>query len=804
MSGPPDGWSVLACPVEDSLRRTRLSVAVLTVAAAAVVGLPTAASANPDDPAEPAAPAADVPVQLLTMNDFHGRISETTGGDSLLFVNDGGVGPDGKPGTPDDGSITVGGSANIATTIREAKAAFAGAGGTEQSSLFVGAGDLISASPFNSSVFKDEPTIEVLDTMGLDASSVGNHEFDRGTTELKRISAATDGYEAAHGGAVTACQGVTPGKDGCWTDSTGQLFDGADFDYLAANVVSRSTGDPLLPPYQVFDAGSGKKIALIGVVTETTPTIVSPAGIADVQFLDEADAVNRWVPQLQAQGIQAIGVLVHEGGSNTGADSRDRNGCAQLTGPIVDINARVSPAVDLIVSAHSHQAYDCLLADPAGNPRLVTQAGYYGRLVNDIRLTIDGTTGDVERFCAAYTAANVSVTRSKPDPAVAAVVKYWNDKSAEAGNRVVGSATADVPRAGSYQDTDNDPATPPVFVENRGGESSLGNLVAQAQLEGARNDPSQLQPVIAFMNPGGLRTDLAGGEVTYSELYNIQPFGNTVNSTTLDGADIRAVLEQQFQAAIPGTSPAAGNGPRNSTLVLGTSAGFSYSYDLSQPYGQRIDPASIALDGRPIVAGQSYRVVMNSFLATGGDSFTAFTRGTSAATGPVDVDTAVAYFQAHSPVAPPTSDHGKATTFTAPPAPATGLGGGTATPPPVTSLPGATAVAGPGRVGPNCDAAAVISDDTPFRGNRVTVTGTKFAAGEEVTFTLDTGAVLGTASADDAGTVTVTPRVPVTLPAGTYTVTLTGAATGETASDTFRLDPLWLEILTRLREMFHR
>jgi 5'-nucleotidase len=775
------------------VRRTRLSVAVLAVASAAVVGLPAAASASPPVPTTPAAPAADIPVQLLAMNDFHGRISETTGGDSLLFVNDGGVGPDGKAGTADDGSITVGGAANVATTLKSAKAAFATSGGTEQGSLFVGAGDLISASPFNSSVFKDEPTIEVLDAMGLDVSSVGNHEFDRGTTELKRISAATDGYERDHGGTVTACQGVTPDVDGCWTDSTGERFDGADFDYLAANVVSTTTGDPLLPPYQVFDVGGGKKLGLIGVVTKTTPTIVSPAGIADVDFLDEADAVNRWVPVLQAQGIEAIGVLVHEGGSNTGADSKDRNGCAQLTGPIVDINNRVSPAVDLIVSAHSHQAYDCLLDDPAGTPRLVTQAGFYGRLVNDIRLTIDGNTGDVERFCAPYTGNNLPVTRGNPDPKVATIVQYWAARSADAGNAVVGSATQDIPRAGSVQDTDNDPATPPVFVENRGGESSLGNLVAQAQLEGARNDPSQGDPVIAFMNPGGLRTDLAGGEVTYSELYNIQPFGNTVNTTTLTGADIRAVLEQQFQVG----------GPRNSTLVLGTSDGFSYSYDLSQPYGQRIDPASITLNGDAIVADQPYRVVMNSFLATGGDSFTAFTRGTNPATGPVDVDTAVAYFRAHSPVAPPAANHGTPTTFTTAPAPATGLGGGTTTPPAVLTVPGTSAVNGPGVIGENCNAAAVISDDTPYRGDEVTVTGTGFAAGEQVTATLETGAVLGSAQADGNGTVTVTHRVPFVLTAGTHTVTLTGANTGETASDTFTLDPLWLELIKRLYAAFH-
>src|SRR3712207_6507802 len=320
------------------------------------------------------------------MNDFHGRISETEGGDSELIDAAG-------------NTLVVGGSAHVASTADAARAAFVAAGGTPEASLFVGAGDLISASPFNSSVFKDEPTIEVLDAMGLDVSSVGNHEFDRGTEELKRISAATDEYELEHGGLVEACEGVVVGETGCF--GTGEHeFDGADFPYLAANVVSRETGAPLLPPFQVFDVGGGKQLALIGVVTETTPTIVSPAGIADVEFIDEATAVNQWVPVLQEAGIEAIGVLVHEGGENTGLDAVDPSGCDQLTGPIVDINAATDAAVDVIISAHTHQAYDCVLVDPAGQPRLVTQAGFYGRLLGDIRLTIDGETGDVERICA--------------------------------------------------------------------------------------------------------------------------------------------------------------------------------------------------------------------------------------------------------------------------------------------------------------------------------------------------------------------------------------------------------------------
>ncbi|MBB3678496.1 5'-nucleotidase C-terminal domain-containing protein [Modestobacter versicolor] len=755
-------------------------MAALTVAAAAVVGLPAVASASPAGPGKPAAPAADVPVQLMTVNDFHGRINQPTGADGQGIQ----PGVDGAYGTADDVAVPVGGAATLAATVDEATAAFVAAGGTESSSLLVGLGDVVGASPFESSVFRDESTLEVVNAMGMDVSVVGNHEFDRGTEELRRISGATDGQATDD---VTACEGVDPGVTGCFTDSTGEQFGGTDFPYLAANVVSKETGEPMLPAYEVIEVGGGQRIGFIGVVTDTTPTIVSPGGIADVDFLDEAEAINRYVPELQAEGVEAIVALVHEGGDNTGANGADPNGCDQLSGDVVGINEDASAAVDLIVTAHSHQAYNCLLEDPAGQPRLVTQAEYYGRMFTDIRLTIDGTTGDVERYCADYRAANTLVVRDGEDAGIAGIVGFWTAQAAEAGNRVVGEATADIRRAGFF----NPDGT---FTAVRDGESSLGNLVAEMQLQALRQDPSFGDPAIAFMNPGGLRTDVLAGEVTYSELFNVQPFGNTVNVVTLTGADIRAVLEQQFQAG----------GPRGSRLQLGTSQGFAYEYDLSQPYGQRVDPATITLDEVVIDPAAEYRVAANSFLIGGGDSFTAFTRGTDPATGPVDVDTAVAYFEANSPVSPPAPDHGTAVTFTTAPAPATGLGGTTAPPAEVGTVAGTSGLTGPEGVGPNCDAAAVISDDTPFRGDKLTVTGTAFAPGEKVTATLNTGAVLGTATVRADGTVVVTKRVPVVLPAGTYTVTLTGSATGETASDTFTLDPVWRELLKRLAELLGR
>ena len=596
------------------MRRTRLTIAG-TLAAATVVGLPAAASAAPED----------VTVQLVAMNDFHGRISTTTGSDSQLLTA---PGPDGAYGTPDDVVTTVGGAADVAATVESVQTSFQDTTEGPHDSFFVGAGDLISASPFESSVYKDEPTIEVLNAMGLDASSVGNHEFDRGTEELRRISAATDGTYTDD---VTACEGVVVGVDGCF-GTDGHEFEGAHFPYLAANVVSNETDQPMLPPYQVFTTPANQEIALIGVVTETTPTIVSPTGIADVHFIDEADAVNTWVPKLQAMGIEAIGVLIHEGGTVGNAMPTAYDGCAGLTGPIIDINSRIDPAVDLILSAHTHNAYNCKLDDPSGAPRLVTQAGYYGRLVTDIRLSLDRTTGDVDRT-ATYQATNVPVARTAPDPDVQGIVDYWNARASETGNVVVGTVTGDLLRARNGT----------TVVRND--ESVLGTFVADAQLAAAQARPELGAPVVAFMNPGGLRTDITAGEVTYRELFDVQPFSNTVNTVTLTGAAIDDVLEQQFRGA-----------DATSDLVLSTSDGFAYSYNRALPEGDRVLDCSITIGGVPVDPAGTYRVAANSFLLGGGDSFTAFTTGSGPVTGPVDVDTAVEYLQGKT-LTPPAGDH---------------------------------------------------------------------------------------------------------------------------------------------------
>jgi 5'-nucleotidase len=389
------------------LHRPLLAIALV---AAAVVGVPPVAAAAP--------PGKD-PVQVLAINDFHGRISPTTGDESRLPTAPGPDGVFGRSGggERDDVVTQVGGAANMATLVQERRADFRRGAGGSAASFFVGVGDLIGESPPESATYKDEPTVEVLNALGLDVAAVGNHEFDLGLQELRRLSAATDGR---FGDDIAACQGVTPGVDGCFGQAE-HAFTGANFPYLAANILSPGTGEPILPPFEVLFTPRGVRVALIGVMRESTATSERPEGLANVVFREEADAVNRLVPQLRSEGIEAIGVLLHAGGQRPAGDI---NSCEALDGAVVDINQRITPAVDFIVSADTHEAYNCMLPVPGGEPRLVTQAGSYGQMVTDVRLTLDRGTGDVDR-AATYAATNVPVTREAPDAGVRAIVDYW-------------------------------------------------------------------------------------------------------------------------------------------------------------------------------------------------------------------------------------------------------------------------------------------------------------------------------------------------------------------------------------------
>nr|AYM53225.1 5'-nucleotidase domain protein [Cystobacter sp.] len=519
-------------------------------------------------------------VQLLAFNDLHGNLEPPSGSNGTVPT----------PGA--DGStvnVNAGGAAFFATHIEQLRA-------QNPNTVVVAAGDLIGASPLISGIFHDEPTIAVLNQIGLDITSVGNHEFDDGRDELLRMQ---------NGG----CHPV----DGC---QSGTSFPGAKFKYLSANVFTNAaTRETLLPAYEIREF-EGVKVAFIGMTLEGTPGIVNPTGIAGLTFQDEADTVNALVPGLKAQGVEAIGVLIHEGGYPAAKLYDD---CQGVSGPILDIVARLDPEVDFIHSGHTHEAYNCVI-----NGRRVTSAASYGRIITQMDLVLDTGTKDV----VSVEAHNHVVTRDAANPTVDAMVKDYATRAAPLANRVIGKTPVDL-------------KIPPrtTIPSGQSGESLLGNAIADAFLEATR-DADKGGAVIAVTNPGGVRADIPAGDITYGQAYTVQPFANSVTTLTLTGAQIHEMLEQQFQ----GTN----------TRILQVSAGFTYSWSASAPVGKKVDPASIRLNGATLDPAASYRVTQTNYLAAGGDGFSVFTQGQDLRTGPIDIDAFAAYLEAHNPLTPPT------------------------------------------------------------------------------------------------------------------------------------------------------
>ena len=525
-----------------------------------------------------AAPPGSVNVQILALNDFHGNLLPPSGSSGRV------------------GTIDAGGVEYLATHINNLRA-------LNPNTVVVSAGDMIGASPLLSALFHDEPTIEAFNLIGLDYNAVGNHEFDEGAAELIRMQ---------EGG----CHPV----DGCLD---GDDFAGADFRYLAANVVYEKNGKPIFPAYKIRSF-AGAKVAFIGMTLEGTPTIVTPSGVAGLRFLDEAETVNALVPQLKKQGIETIVVLIHEGGFQVPSSS-PINSCSGISGPVVDIVNNFDDEVDVVISGHTHQPYNCVI-----DGKIVTSAFSFGRLVTKVDLTIDRASGEV----VTMTADNRIVTRDVPkDSLLTALIDKYNAIAAPLANRVIGSITADITR-----------------TTNAAGESALGDVIADAQL--AATAPAGFgEAVVAFMNSGGIRADLtyassaAGegdGNVTYGEAFTVQPFGNSLVTMTLTGAQIDTLLEQQF----------IGCDGQTANRILQVSNGFTYSWSLGAPACSKVDPTTIMIGGVPVDPAASYRVTVNSFLADGGDGFIVLIQGTDRLGGAVDTDALEAYFVANSPVAP--------------------------------------------------------------------------------------------------------------------------------------------------------
>lgn len=514
---------------------------------------------------------AAVEVHLLAINDFHGNLDPPSGG---VFVVD-------RANPQARATVPGGGAPRLATAVQELS--------QRPNTVMVAAGDMIGASPLLSSLFHDEPTIEALSQMGLAITTVGNHEFDEGWQELRRMQ---------NGGChpVDGCKGPKP-------------FEGAKFEYLAASTyLDDST--TLFPPYAIRQFG-GVKVGFIGLTLEGTPDVITPAARAGITFKDEAETVNALVPQLQAKGVQAIVVLLHEGGYTTSA----QDDCRGLTGTITDIVPKFDKAVDVVVSGHTNGIYICNV-----DGRLVTSAGAYGTRLTDITLMIDPKSGDV--IGAKGRDVPIAETAFAEDKTQVDLISAYRKQAEPLMKRPVGAVTEGITRRGGQN-----------------GESAMGDIIADSMLEAARRQTDKVD--IGFMNPGGIRSDLPfhdGGQVTFNDIFTVQPFGNDLVVISLTGADIETVLKQQYQTS--------GNN------ILQVSDGFTFAW--KQAAGQPIEivPGSVKLNGQPVVATQTYRVVTNNFLAGGGDSFFAFKSGTDRVTIGSDIEALEAYFKNHSPIRP--------------------------------------------------------------------------------------------------------------------------------------------------------
>ena len=578
------------------------------------------ACSGSDDPAPtPTPPAAEKPftVKMIGFNDYHGNLeSPGTFGTSTAV--------------PAADRPAVGGAEFMAAHVAKLKS-------QNPLNVVVGAGDLIGATPLISASFFDEPAIETLNRIGLEFSAVGNHEFDQGSTELLRLQ--NGGCKVVAGvQSANSCKGAAVG--------TPVPFEGAKFKWLSANVITTATGKPLLPAYGI-KTFNGVKVAFIGMTLKATPSIVTPTGVAGLEFKDEVQTVNALIPELRAQGIESIVVLVHEGGFQTGTLG-DINGCVgDMAGsPIANIVKQFDDAVDAVVSGHTHAAYNCKLPNSKGRNISVTSSSAFGRVLTDVDLTIDPATKDI----TTATATNRLVVRNDATvPAhttVSNIIKAYSGLVSPVANVVVGAISAALP---TTRDTAcNMPA---------------GALIADAQLN-ATKASGLGQAVIALMNGGGVRaaftfpTSAAGegdGNVTYGEVFTTQPFGNSLVTMSLTAQDLKNVLEEQF-VGCRGQSATA-------TRFMIPSAGFKYEWDGAKTCDARISKVTLTAGGvtETIVnaAGvvvnptKTFRITVNNFMATGGDGYSTFLRGTNLLGGSQDVDALSAFLGKYkAPAAP--------------------------------------------------------------------------------------------------------------------------------------------------------
>jgi 5'-nucleotidase len=519
----------------------------------------TAAQARPPSgPDRP--PPGTVAVQLLSFTDFLGAL------EPVQYNGE-----------------EVGGAAFLAGLVRELSQ-------EDRNTLVAYSGDTVGGSPLLSALFHDEPTVELMNLLGVDVAGVGNHEFDEGTAELHRM-----------------VEGGCHPTDGCFGDDG---FPGADYPLLAANVVDKQTGQPILPPY-VVKRVQGMPIGFIGLTLEDTPSVVLPSAIEDVRFLDESDTVARYTAELQAQGVESIVVLIHQGGA---VSTSDPNECADPQGPVFEEIEQSPAAVDAWVAGHTLSTFVC---EVDGDP--VTMAGDKGKFVTELDLVIDRRSKDVVDWRATNHLTTHDVA---PDPDAQALVDEYKALVGDTLERVVGTVGG------------------PASVEpDNSGETAMGNLVADSQAAAVAG------ATVAFMNPGGVVSGLDSGDVTVAEVFESLPYGNHLVAMDLTGEQILRLLDQQWC-------------DQDFPRILQVSAALEYSWRQGDSVAchDRVIDSSVQLAGQPLNAAESYRIVTNNFLASGGDGFSVFTEGRGAVAAALATDALADYLPDDAVTAVPELD----------------------------------------------------------------------------------------------------------------------------------------------------
>jgi len=484
-------------------------------------------------------------IQILGINDFEGRLEPS--------VEDG---------------RKVGGAAYLAAYLDKY------AREDPQGTIRVHVGDLVGASPLISSYFHDEPTIEATNLMGIDVATVGNHEFDEGGEEMLRL---------IRGGQRDDGKEIKGGRN-----TSDPNFEGAKYPYVSANVVYDSDNN-VFPSYKVLER-EGVKLGFIGVTTTAAPQVVVPDAVEPFRFLDISNSVNRYVEELQDEGVETIVVLSHAGNENEDIDPP--------TGEIVDEAKQMSDAVDVIIAGNTEFEID---QDIAG--KLVVQASRKGLDFAEADLEVDRQSDDV--MGSSGKVVPDYDDQVEPDPEVQALVEESRERIAPIANREIGVAAEDI-----------------TADANDAGESELGDLIADAQREFADTD-------FAFMNPGGIRADISAGPVTYEDLFTTQPFDNGLTRVEMTGAQIEDLLEQQFEMQV---------------VTILQISGLKYTYDASNPQGDRVTGITLP-DGSPLDPSATYTVAANSFLLTGGDGFTVFKEARNVETLGGDLEALVGYVE---------------------------------------------------------------------------------------------------------------------------------------------------------------